>query len=218
MKCLILSAVCALSLLGQDARVAQLSKPDAERAKAAYDAMKKAEANWQAIQTEIEHTYVSDSHQEDAPLNNGNLTLSGTGSVSTYPMIVGDSTTLIAWKDEFDCAAPGTALVKHADGAYGPQEVDLACMDKKDKARAQAELLRAKSKRDEEERRAKAPKITVYTPKDGWTNGFTFSPDFQFIVPKPAPISTTLSGTSVWADPGILVPNHCLTTNCIVTQ
>jgi hypothetical protein len=63
MKTTLMLLLIAAATLAQEAKVVQLSKADAERAKASYDAMKKAEADWQAVQADIEHGYVSDARE-----------------------------------------------------------------------------------------------------------------------------------------------------------
>lgn len=163
----------AISLFSQDAKVVSLAAADAARAKSAYDAMKKAEADWQAVQTEIEHKYASDSREEE-DLN-----------VSSGTLISGD----LAVYSPFECASTGAVLriKNNGDGTYTyePSAEDQDCVRKRKERESQEALDRAKAARDSEERR-KHPKMhTVYTLKDGWQSGFTFSQDFSVIVPKP---------------------------------
>lgn len=59
----LLSIWLALPLFAQDAQVVELSKQDAEHARVAYETLKKAQAEWDAIQLKTKEKYLkTDEH------------------------------------------------------------------------------------------------------------------------------------------------------------
>lgn len=179
MKILTLS-LCAVAAFAQSALVVPLSKADAEHAKGAYEAMKKAEADWQSVQTDIEHKYISDSQEVTDSISTLSGDLSGTTLNRGVYLHSNGNGTLSLVSDATTETNP--CVVYRGSEAIDTSESPLCIAYRKvQKDRAD------KAEREEKERIAKLPKHTVYTPKDGWRDGFEFSPDFQFIVPKPRP-------------------------------
>ena len=59
MKMFLVSLIAIASCFAQEAKVIQLSKEDATRVKATYEALQKAQADWEAIKRKIADTYTT---------------------------------------------------------------------------------------------------------------------------------------------------------------
>ena len=171
--------ILAISGFCQTAKVVQLSDQDAQQVQTAKAALDKAQAAWDALRLDIEHRYVSDEQEVTSSLT----VLSGSG---------------LAIDSHVDSTAHNY-LRTGADGTLTWQSLEEACLYVASGSPKQGDIdlcrklldLRAKSKAEqdaeearEKERLAKLPKTITYTRKAGWVNGFEFSEDLRFLVPK----------------------------------
>lgn len=196
MKTISIGVITALlaagGLYSQTAKVVPLSQADVDRVKAAYEAKQKADADWQAMQTEIEHKYVSYSREEIDYGTSGAFAISGTGSSSTVLAWDGSALRMVSTEPD-PC--------EHSRKWDVPPDALCLAYEKVQAEReAKRKADREEADRKEQERLKALPRKTVYFLKPGWQNGFEFSDGFQFIVPRPEPPSTPSKYPSLMLD------------------
>lgn len=170
MKTILFSLLLALSAFAQTAKVVQLSKADADHVQALYELKQRAEAEWQAAVTDVEHKYVSESRQVPDQGESSGWLITGPAmlSLSSDNPCFYTPNSILVINDRNEVVSQGAAE-------------STPCKD----FLAKNERGRAEAERVEKERMAKLPKKTVYSLKPGWESGFEFSEGFQFIIPKP---------------------------------
>lgn len=169
----------------QSAKVVELSAADVARIQSLFNAKQAAEQAWDAALKDVEHKYLSDSREE--PDYGPNV-----GTVATAMIMGGSSIGDVYWRGDGGFSVPERRcdLYEGLSDSVDATELCQKYRARKAAAEKKRQAERIKAEKEEQERIAKLPRKTVYTPKPGWENGFELSEGFRYVVPKPA--STTV--------------------------
>jgi len=180
MKTATLAVFMAVTGICQTAKVVQLSDQDVKQVQTARAALDKAQAAWDTLRSDIEHRYVSDAQEVT------NLVTSGSGlALDSHGYVYLDAYGNVTRRSISSSDANQEEAIACARIAYGiPEQKDIdlcrKLLDLRAKSKAEQDAEDAKEK----ERLAKLPKTITYTRRPGWMNGFEFSEDLRFLVPK----------------------------------
>ncbi len=183
MRLSVLVAVFNAISFCQSAKVVPVSSPDIQRILDAKKTLDTAQADWDALRKDIEHKYISDSHEEI-----------GTGTTGTFitlrsnQFLRGDGSGTV-YNDGSDAEESCKKVIREQ---FQPSDIQLCrkLLESRAKSKADQDAEAAKEKAQA----LKGPRTTVYSLKQGWEQGFDFSEDFHYLVPHVVPVPSSNYG------------------------
>lgn len=187
-----------MSVVGfsQSAKVVALSEADTVQMIKLKGQLRDAQNDLDYFVQRIGERYISDSEQVIDYGTTGWTIVGSSNGISTASDARKALTEIDVWTDA--CKDVYLHL------SYGTEAVERCqkLLNLRRKSKAEQDAIEAKEK----ERIAKLPKKTVYTLKDGWKNGFNFSEDYKYIVPKEFSIPSGSGGTYIYPNTLPLYP------------